>query len=517
MPQDIIEVVHNPNNSSVFDGTPLGVVNLTTINGGGVTTLNNLSGVVLITGANDTSVSVVGQIITVSSIGGGTSISGLISTGQADLRYYPLLTNPSGYINSGVSGALQSQINNLNTNTGNYYLNSNPNNFVTSGNLYQTGANLYNLVVGLSGQNSIDLATKSNLYTTGSNLDNKINSLSGYSNSNFATITNLAATGNSLQNQINNVNNGTGNFVSASQTGQFYPASNPNNYIRSGDVSSSYATISNLALTGSNLQNQINSLNGSTIVYTTGIQTITSKKAFTDTIYFNATGVFGSNTIDNSPRKTIIQIINGNNIESTTAPSYDGSSPSEGILFNRVWVGTVTGYHGGIYGYNSNNWGAGLVFYSKPGDGNPVGNMQLAMTIQPDNKIGVGLLTGYAAIVAGSSVRSSSYTSAQTDVYLGFNSGNTGTVGIMTNVVSSIGNFYARQTIGTNGRDLLILANDCKTRTANLNGGSIIDSTGTSTGSGSASRKFATSGGGLTNAISDNVPTVPVFPELKPK
>ncbi len=69
--------------------------------------------------------------------------------------------------------------------------------------------------------------------TTGIVLLGKINSLSGYSNNNFALITNLQSTGSNLQNQINNIINNTGNFVSLSQTGQFYPSSNPQLYISS--------------------------------------------------------------------------------------------------------------------------------------------------------------------------------------------------------------------------------------------------------------------------------------------
>jgi hypothetical protein len=62
----------------------------------------------------------------------------------------------------------------------------------------------------------------------------RINSLSGYSDGKFATVTNLATTGSTLDTKINSL---------------------------SGNLTSTYATITNLASTGSNLQTQINALN----------------------------------------------------------------------------------------------------------------------------------------------------------------------------------------------------------------------------------------------------------------
>ena len=57
----------------------------------------------------------------------------------------------------------------------------------------------------------------------------------------------------------------TGNFITASQTGAFYAASNPSGFITGVDLST-YATITNLAATGSTLQTNINNLSG---VYST--------------------------------------------------------------------------------------------------------------------------------------------------------------------------------------------------------------------------------------------------------
>lgn len=74
-----------------------------------------------------------------------------------------------------------------------------------------------------------------------------LNSLSGYANNTFATITNLELTGFNLQNEISNLYSG----------------------ITGIDLSlSNYATIANLESTGQNLQNQINNIDN---IYATDI------------------------------------------------------------------------------------------------------------------------------------------------------------------------------------------------------------------------------------------------------
>ena len=85
--------------------------------------------------------------------------------------------------------------------------NWNSNNLRLSGNLVATE----NFTKGISGQ----------LNLSGSNLKNQITSLSG----------NLVLTGSNLQDKINTITNNTGNFISNSQSGQFYPASNPYKFI----------------------------------------------------------------------------------------------------------------------------------------------------------------------------------------------------------------------------------------------------------------------------------------------
>lgn len=93
-----VTVTRNPNTASAYQNVPLGgggnTYN-TYLNG--VTGVNNLTGLVFITGAGDTVVSVAGQTISVFTAAAGVATSGLISTGNADLRYYPLNNNISGY------------------------------------------------------------------------------------------------------------------------------------------------------------------------------------------------------------------------------------------------------------------------------------------------------------------------------------------------------------------------------------------------------------------------------------
>lgn len=161
--------------------------------------------------------------------------------------------NISGEINNRLTSTgsnLLDQINSINQGTGNFYLNSNPSQFIRSGdvsssyatilNLQSTGQTNYNLIIGLSGQ--------------------------------------LNQTGSNLQSQINTIVLNTGNFISNSQTGQFYPYSNPLAFSSSGNVANTgtavynliiglsgqtgyligYATINNLALTGEQNWNTAN-------------------------------------------------------------------------------------------------------------------------------------------------------------------------------------------------------------------------------------------------------------------
>ena len=113
-----------------------------------------------------------------------STISNLQSTGS---YLYNNLTGFSGIFNN--SGAqYQSQINIISGNLSNYYLNSNPNHYTTSGDVSNTNTillgyinNSYSFIVNLSGLSN---TISGNLQTTGSNLynqiNNQINSLSGF-------------------------------------------------------------------------------------------------------------------------------------------------------------------------------------------------------------------------------------------------------------------------------------------------------------------------------------------------
>jgi hypothetical protein len=158
-----IEIVRKSNSSLVAQGLPLGVLDVssTVTNNSltGISSFNGLSGNVLLTGAGETTVSVNGQLITVTS----TSSASAATSGLAT----------SGFC-TGISGALQSQIDNLNNNTGNYYLAANPQQYVTSGNLFNTGSLLDNKINVLSG-NSVLLFGDQNVdgvktFNTGVNI-----------------------------------------------------------------------------------------------------------------------------------------------------------------------------------------------------------------------------------------------------------------------------------------------------------------------------------------------------------
>ena len=117
-----------------------------------------------------------------------------------------------------------------------------------------------------------------------------------------------------LQNQINNISGGGGSGGGGSGiTGDFYPNSNPSGFITGVDLSS-YATITNLATTGSTLQTNINTVasnlatTGSTLntkinnlsgvsVLTFGDQNIFGTKYFSNSVYIHDLYVTGTEFI----------------------------------------------------------------------------------------------------------------------------------------------------------------------------------------------------------------------------
>lgn len=177
----------------------LGVTGISISGGNSITGLINVNA-----GSNITLTQIGTNSFSIASSAGGGDISGLISTGNADIRYLS--------INSG----------------GLYYLKSNPSGYITGFN--------------------------SGLYVLNSDTGSY-----------------------------------TGLFVTRSETGQFYPISNPQQYIRSGDVSNSYATIANLENTGNNLQGQINTINLNTGGFTGSFYPrFLNPSGYTNTAYVDA-------------------------------------------------------------------------------------------------------------------------------------------------------------------------------------------------------------------------------------
>jgi hypothetical protein len=101
----------------------------------------------------------------------------------------------------------------------------------------------------------VDLQNVENVSILGASgyLQNQINNL----DLNYASDLQLSQTGFNLQSQINNLY-GSG-FITGVDLSHLYPRSNPSGFITGVDLSN-YATVSNLELTGSNLQNQINNI-----------------------------------------------------------------------------------------------------------------------------------------------------------------------------------------------------------------------------------------------------------------
>lgn len=120
--------------------------------------------------------------------------------------------------------------------------------FATTGSLNASGQYLQGLItsgqsgvgsiMGLSGIVSISGYGDVTVSTVGNTIQ-----ISGNTGAyvNFASIQNLAATGLFLQSEINVL---SGLSVFTSQTGQFYAASNPNQYISSGNADAKYALAS---------------------------------------------------------------------------------------------------------------------------------------------------------------------------------------------------------------------------------------------------------------------------------
>jgi hypothetical protein len=224
----------------------------------GVSTLNSLSGALNILGTGNVTVTTNGQNIIISGAGSSVTVdlSGYITTGQADLRYYPISSNPNAYITTGeaqnlflttgegdIRYVLTGQTGGFAT-TGfvfnNYYLITNPSGYITGGDLTRASGSIISFITGQSGFNSLNYANISNLAITGSNLHRLITGLSGDSNA------------------------------------KFYLASNPQQYATSGDVSSlSGALISQISAASAGVAS-INGTSGVLNIVGTGSVSVTT-------------------------------------------------------------------------------------------------------------------------------------------------------------------------------------------------------------------------------------------------
>jgi hypothetical protein len=287
-----------------------------------INSINSLSGT--LTGnylTSSTASSTYATITNLSSTGSNLnkniiSLSGLFTgyTGTLDATFasdIQLANTGSTLINSinSLSGTLTSTyatITNL-VSTGNTLVT----NLASTGFTLQTNINTVasNLITtGNTLQSNINTVS-SNVISTGNALEGKISSLSGTLTSNYATITNLATTGSTLNTKINNlsgyINSSSSNivFTTGNQTisgvksfaqdttfgdsaqGDFLVISGNNftvygsgnftsglfvngNAVLTGVNLSSYATVANLASTGSTLNNSITSLSGLFTGYT---------------------------------------------------------------------------------------------------------------------------------------------------------------------------------------------------------------------------------------------------------
>lgn len=223
---------------------------------------------------------------------GTANVSGFITTGQADVRYYPLATNPSGYITTGQ--------------TGQFYPASNPQAYATSGDIVAvsgslstaiaqtgaagiaytngasgalnttiiaTGSSLYVLLVNQSGQGAADYATKTQISSTGAYLYQTLTGLSGQSQTDYATKVDLINTGIVLQGRIDSLSGFALGVSGNLEQRIFLTGAAAVSYATTYANSVGLNTSGTFSLTGANLQGQINNLSQGTASQTWQWQT----------------------------------------------------------------------------------------------------------------------------------------------------------------------------------------------------------------------------------------------------
>lgn len=267
-------------------------------------------------------------------------LTGYVSKTESG-AFYPS-SNPSGYITgvnldsyatisyaTGISGHLQNQIIVLNnqtgsyttgdvvrlSDTGNFYASSNPSGFITGVDL-----SLYSTVVystGISGflqQEISALQSATGSYATGTVVrpSETGDFIVAADLSPYQTVVGSTGISGYLQGQINGIdlsllnaatgilnsglthlNGQTGSYVLKSESGQFYPISNPSGYITGIDLSS-YASVSLVTGASGYLQGQVSSLQSQTGSYLTG----ESDPLFTASTAYNITPILTGNWTD---------------------------------------------------------------------------------------------------------------------------------------------------------------------------------------------------------------------------
>lgn len=300
-------------------------------------------------------------------IGAPVVVSGYITTGQADLRYYPLSVNPSGYLNTfsglstgyvlGASGSLHSEITGASG-----YLKT-----LIAGSIGGVSSiNGQSGVLSIVGLGSITVTTGvGNIFISGATgvaggvTQAQLDSVSGW------TAANLTATGTVLQSNLTGASGyivslipaptSVSGYITTGQADQrYYPLlSNPSGYLTTlSGLSISYVTgisgglqaeinalLANLGLTGSFLFLRDSGISGalaaqigsfsipSGIVYVTGDQTINGTKTFqlNDTSYL-VVNSGGNNIAVFSPYGLTVNSTNGHTSLDTTNYVLNGSN-----------------------------------------------------------------------------------------------------------------------------------------------------------------------------------------------
>lgn len=315
--------------------------------------------------------------------GSGSSETGYLTgyvskteTGIYSLAFYPI-NNPSGYITgvnlsnyttipyvTSLSGYLQNQIVD-----NNYYVVSgdfNENNGDIT--LFRTGDG-GSVVFSIDGRYTTGQVVRPS--ETGSFLitgaaDSRYYPLSSNPSSYLVAtdIESLASTGyvtgisGYLQTQISAINSQSGNFVTTAQTGQFYAASNPANYITGVDLSS-YSTIAFATGISGHLDGKITTLQTATgdldsrsikalFISGTSTKTVTLLRGDDSTISTTFTDISGDFSAPSGYLQD--QITNLNN---QTGEFYLRSNPSGYVTGVDLSNYATTGYVTGVSGYLS--------------------------------------------------------------------------------------------------------------------------------------------------------------------